>query len=87
MEDADFVRRIKQRIEGATGTVIELSIDTAKRSGISVDLSSPTPKVAFGADALQFSGLARMFTQYTILCLKEKRKVSDEEFILYLRRN
>ncbi len=87
MDDTEFVQRIKQRIEGATGTIIELSIDADKRSGISVDLSSPTPRVTFGADAIKYSGLARMFTQYTILCLKEKRKVSDEEFIHYLRRN
>ncbi len=87
MDDAEFIQRIKRRIEGATGVVVELSIDTDKRSGISVEFSSPTPRVTFGADAIKYSGLARMFTQYTILCLKEKRKVGDEEFIHYLRRN
>ena len=40
-----------------------------------------------GADALNYPGLARMFLQYSILCLRERRKVGEEEFLRYLRRN
>ncbi|MSQ25861.1 MAG: hypothetical protein EXR49_06270 [Dehalococcoidia bacterium] len=87
MDDAEFVQRMKQRIESAAGMTIELVIDEADKRRIEVDVTAAVPRVVFGSDTLAHAGLARMFSQFAILCLKEQRQVSEEEFIRYLRRN
>lgn len=87
VEDAEFIRRLKEKIESAAGTPIDLEIDGGDKRRLSIDLSPPAPKVVFGADALENPGLARMYSQYVILCLKERRQVSQLEFLLFLRRN
>ena len=87
MDDDEFVDRMKEKIESAAETLIELIIDDQDKRRLDVDLSEPTPKVTFGSDALLHSGLARMFSQYAILCLKERRLVEQEEFLLFMRRN
>ena len=40
-----------------------------------------------GSDALKHAGLARMFIQFAILCVNENRKVDNDEFTRFLRRN
>ena len=87
MDDTEFVQRMKQRIESAADTTIELVIDEADKRRIEVDVTAPVPRVVFGSDTLVHAGLARMFSQFAILCLKQNRQVSEEEFIRYLRRN
>ena len=87
MEDSEFIHRLKEKIESTTGVSIDLVIDPEDKQRLDVDLSPAVPKVVFGADALEHAGLARMFSQYAILCLNERRGVSEQEFLLYLRRN
>ena len=87
MDDSDFIRRMKARIEASSGQAIELKLDTGKPDAISVEFSSPIPQVVMGADVLKFSGLARMFMQYVILSLRMGRKVEQDEFFLFMRRN
>ncbi|MCH8190241.1 MAG: hypothetical protein IIC80_02690 [Chloroflexi bacterium] len=87
MDDAEFVERMKERIESAVGRAIDLEIDGQEAQRLSVDLSAATPMVVFGADALLHDGMARMFMQYAILCLREQREVGEDEFLRYLRRN
>ncbi|MFN3974234.1 MAG: hypothetical protein ACK4K2_03005 [Dehalococcoidia bacterium] len=87
MDDAEFLRRLQERIERSTGMTIQLTLDHENPGRVAVDLEGPLPKVVFGAHVLKYPGLARMFMQYTILCLKERRPVAEQEFLLYLRRN
>ena len=87
MEDDEFIDRMREKIESTTETSIELVIDEQDKRRLEVDLSASKPKVIFGSDALLYSGLARMFSQYAILCLKEQRLVEQQEFLLFMRRN
>ena len=87
MEDAEFIQRMKERIASAAGREIELEIDQEDKHRFTIDFSPSVPKVILGADVLAYSGLARMLSQYAILCLKERREVGEEEFLRYLRRN
>ncbi len=87
MDDAEFTRRLKEKIEAAAGTAIELEIDRADKRRLSIELAAAPPKVVFGSDALSDAGVARMFSQYAILSLKERREIPQQEFLLYLRRN
>ncbi|GBD10706.1 hypothetical protein HRbin23_00351 [bacterium HR23] len=87
MDDAEFLRRLQERIERSTGEAIELVVDYDHPGRVAVDLESPRPKVIVGSDALKYPGLARMFMQYAILALRQRRPVEEQEFLLYLRRN
>ncbi len=87
MDDEEFVDRMKEKIETTAEMSIELVIDSEDKRRLEVDLSPTMPKVIFGSDALIYSGLARMFSQYAILCLKERRMVEQQEFLLFMRRN
>ena len=87
MEDAEFLDRMRQKIEEAVRIPVEIVIDQGDKRRLEVDLAAPVAKVIFGADVLSHSGLARMFSQYAILSLKEKRHIDEDEFLRYLRRN
>lgn len=87
MEDEDFITELKAKIEASSGVAIEFEVDREDGQRFAIDLSDSPPKVVFGVDAIENAGLARMFSQYAILCLKEGREVGKEEFLLYLRRN
>ena len=45
------------------------------------------PRIVMGTDALKYPGLARMFMQYAILCLRQGQKIPTFEFLMFLRRN
>ena len=87
MDDAEFIAKLKSKIETATGISITMEIDHKDKRRLAVDLATPEPRVIFGADAIEHAGLARMFSQYAILCLRERREVGQEDFLAYLRRN
>lgn len=87
MEDAEFLQKLKEKIEASSGIPIQLVIDHEDKRKLLVDLGASPVKVTLGADVLENAGLARMFSQYAILCLKERRVVQEQEFLLYLRRN
>jgi len=87
MEDAEFITQLKEKIEASSGVAIEFEVDHDDGQRFAIDFSDSPPKVIFGSEAIENAGLARMFSQYAILCLKEGREVGKEEFLLYLRRN
>lgn len=85
MDDAEFLRRMQERIQESTRSPVELAL--GEEGEFSVDLDRPVPKVVMGRDALTYAGRARMLAQYAILCLRERRQVPEQEFLLFLRRN
>ena len=87
MDDTEFITRLKEKIEASSGVTIDFEVDHDDKQRFDIDFSDSTPKVTFGSEAITNAGLARMFSQYAILCLKEGREVGKEEFLLYLRRN
>ena len=87
MDDAEFIRRMQERIEESTGVAVSLELDHDQRDEVEVFFTDAKPRVVMGADALDHAGLARMFIQYAILSIREGRKVDHEEFTRFLRRN
>ena len=87
MDDAEFLHRIQQRIEESTGVRVIIELDHKEPGLIDVSVDGPQPRVLMGANALKHAGLARMFIQYAILCIRENRQVGHEEFERWLRRN
>ncbi len=87
MDDTEFLRRLKERIESSTAVTVEVDLDDEDPCNVAVDFSSAIPRVIVGADALKYPGLARMLMQYAILCLKTGRVAPQEEFLAFLRRN
>lgn len=87
MDDREFVERLKQKVESNTGTNIVLEIDREDPRRLSIDFSGPVPRVLLGRDVMEYPGLARMFSQYAILSIRERREISEIEFLMYLRRN
>lgn len=87
MDDAEFLRRMRQRLQESAGIPVNLELSEEERSRVAVDFYQPIPRVVMGADALKYPGMARMFMQYAMLCLRERREVPQREFLLFLRRN
>jgi hypothetical protein len=87
MDDSEFIRRIQQRIQEGAATAVDVELDHRNPRAFEVELSRPIPQIIMGADVLKYPGLARMFIQYAVLCLRERRKVEDLEFRAFLRRN
>ena len=87
MDDQEFIQNMQKRIEDSAGVSITLELDQDQRADIDVFFSGEKPRVLMGADALEHAGLARMFMQFAILCLREGRKVEQDEFLRFLRRN
>ena len=87
MDDAEFIQRMRQRIEESTGVAVTLELDHVQPQEVEVFFTGDTPRVVMGADALQHAGLARMFIQYAILAIREGRNIDHEEFTRFLRRN
>lgn len=87
MDDAEFLRRLQERIERSAGENIELVVDYDHPGRVAVDFSGARPKVILGAHALKYPGLARMFMQYAMLALRQRRPIQEQEFLLFLRRN
>ena len=87
MDDKEFIDQLKMKLENTTGTPVDLEIDHADPKRLSVDFSGSLPRVSLGSDVLEYPGLARMFSQFAILSIREHREVSEQEFTLFLRRN
>ena len=86
-QDIEFILKLKGRIENSVGKAVNLDVDYEEERSISLDLDVEIPRVVFGCDILKYPGLARMFTKYTILSIKEGRLVSQDEFLRFLGRN
>ena len=87
MDDDQFIQNMQKRIEESAGVAITLDFDKDHPEDIDVVFGGETPRVVMGSDAMEHAGLARMFMQFAILSLREGRKVEQEEFLRFLRRN
>lgn len=87
MEDDQFIVRIRDRIERGSKTDVRLDIDYEDPATFQIEFSVGQPRVVLGAGVLEHAGLARLYMEYAILCLREGRMVGQEEFLVFLRRN
>ena len=87
MDDEQFIANMKEKIERLVGREIELEVDPESENPVVLDMNLPVPKVVFGAQILEYPGLARMAVEYTAACIKEERALEPLEFQLLLRRN
>jgi len=87
MEDEEFVFRIKDRIERNSNVFISLEIDYEDPSTFGIQFLGDMPLVVLGSGVFEHAGLARLYMEYAVLCLREGRLVDQEEFLIFLRRN
>lgn len=87
MNDQDFIDRIQDKIESLTGREIELRVDDADPGQLGVDFSRKVPLVIMGRNILEYSGFARLCTEYAIASIQQQREIPEMEFQLLLARN
>ena len=87
MDDINFINRIQDKIERATGRSVELHIDDENSNALEVDLKGPLPWLVFGDAVLQYPGFARLCIEYSVACIREGRQISTLEFHAVLGRN
>jgi hypothetical protein len=87
MEDEEFIFKIKGRIESSSRISINLEIDYEDPSIFRIEFFGNEPHVVLGSSVLEHAGLARLYMEYAVLCLREGRMVNQEEFLVFLRRN
>ena len=52
MDDAEFIRRMQERIEESTGIAVSLELDYEHKDEVEVFFTDAKPRVVMGADAL-----------------------------------
>lgn len=87
LNDQEFIDRIQDKIEGLTGREIELRVDDDEPGQLGVDFSRPVPLVIMGRNVLEYSGFARLCTEYAVASIREQREIPEMEFQLLLARN
>lgn len=87
MEDEEFTRRIREKIERLTETSIDLRIDHDDPNQFRVDFQREAPQVVLGANVYQYSGFARMCVEYAVASIRQQRPIELLEFHLLLARN
>ena len=87
MNDQEFIDRIQEKIERLTGRDIELSIDEDDVSQLGVDFDRDVPMVVMGRNIFEYSGFARLCTEYAVASIREQREIPEIEFQMLLARN
>ena len=87
MEDSEFLKRIKLKIERLTGSEVSVHIDYESESSIHVKLDTEIPEVVIGYNVLLFPGFARMGIEYAVASIRQKREPDPLEFHILLARN
>ena len=87
MNDQHFMDRIEEKIERLTGREIELRIDEDEAAQLQVDYARPVPLVIMGCNIFEYSGFARLCTEYAVASIREQRELSEIEFQMLLARN
>ena len=87
MDDQEFIRRLKAKIEGLTGSDVQLHLDMVEKHRIKIDLEGPVPEVTLGSNVVRYSGFARMAAEYVVASIREKRELGPLEFHVLLARN
>ena len=86
MNDQQFIDRIQDKIENLTGREIELRIDD-NGGQLQVDFSRTVPLVVMGHNIFEYSGFARLCTEYAVASIRQQREIPEIEFQLLLARN
>ncbi len=87
MNDQQFIDRIQEKIERLTGRDIELRIDEDDGSQLGVDFDRDVPVVVMGRNIFEYSGFARLCTEYAVASIREQREIPEIEFQMLLARN
>ena len=87
MNDQQFIDRIQEKIENMTGREIELRIDDDNGGQLEVDFSRDVPLVVMGHNIFEYSGFARLCTEYAVASIRQQRVIPEIEFQLLLARN
>jgi hypothetical protein len=87
LNDQQFIDRIQEKIERLTGRDIELRIDEDDGSQLGVDFDRDVPVVVMGRNIFEYSGFARLCTEYAVASIREQREIPEIEFQMLLARN
>ena len=87
MNDQQFIDRIQEKIENLTGRDIELRIDDDNGTQLEVDFAREVPVVVMGHNILEYSGFARLCTEYAVASIRQQRVIPEIEFQMLLARN
>ena len=87
MDQREFLRRIKAKIERLTGTDIQLRLDITDKNQIKVELKQTIPEVVLGSNVLEYSGFARMAIEYVVDSIRKGKEPGALEFHILLARN
>ena len=87
MNDQNFIDRIQEKIERLTGRDIELRIDEDDGGQLGVDFARDVPIVVMGNNIFQYSGFARLCTEYAVASIRAQREIPEIEFQMLLARN
>ena len=87
MDNDEFIRRIRGKIERLTDGPVSLRVDVEDLNRIQVDLGPGTPQVTLGANIYKYSGFARMCVEYSVAAIRERRDLEPLEFHMLLARN
>ena len=87
MDNDEFIRRIREKIELLTEGPIELRVDVEDVNRLQVELDQDVPRVVLGANIYRYSGFARMGVEYAVATIRERRDLEPLEFHLLLARN
>ena len=87
MNDQEFMDRIQEKIERLTDREVELRIDEDDVGHLSVDFSRDVPVVVMGRNIFEYSGFARLCTEYAVASIREQREIPEIEFQMLLSRN
>ena len=71
MNDQDFIDRIQEKIERLTEREIELRIDEDDGGQLGVDFGRDVPLVIMGRKIFEYSGFARLCTEYAVASIRE----------------
>ena len=75
MNDQQFIDRIQEKIERLTGRDIELKIDEDDGGQLGVDFDRDVPVVVMGRNIFEYSGFARLCTEYAVASIREQREI------------
>lgn len=87
MDNDEFIRRIRNKIQRLTNGAIDLRVDVENHNRLQVDLDDEVPQVTLGANIYRYSGFARMCVEYAVASIRERRELETLEFHLLLARN
>ena len=87
MNDQEFIDRIEEKIERLTGRDIELHIDEDEVGQLQVDFARDVPLVVMGRNIFEYSGFARLCTEYAVASIRQQREIPEIEFQMLLARN